>query len=449
MKFDRKFFAMTAFLCILLMGALAASFWNDFYNAFPASLGNSSVLECGSSNPFSWAQLSFVALAIGAAVVVIGYVMSGLFSTPVYANFVKGTMWGLIEGAVLLSLFSVSFLALQGYGTTNLDTARTYSTIIKNTAIFDFTLIVVSNTMFSFFAKQNFQWRVPGFQSIVVGFQLSPMFRPAFDTLGMMSQLIVVSIVEWSAHEFLLCFIKNSMLTLLLPAGIFLRTYGIRGGGNALIGLALALYFVYPWMMVMIGQMVTVYFQSQIDTSTSHLWSACVDQPICCIGASAAPTSPTDPFIPNGPNWETDWSGERISQNAVLNGTIDVSLDGTPATSASLKSYCIFNTMLARSWSFVTSNLFGGSGIQTVSTMLGAGALATVLDFFNVSFLFVALIPFAIAFAVSSTYEALFFVFIVSLVLPIFTIFITLTLAKEISGALGTQLDLSALEKII
>ena len=87
--------------------------------------------------------------------------------------------------------------------------------------------------------------------------------------------------------------------------------------------------------------------------------------------------------------------------------------------------------------------------MQTIGTLLGAGALATVLDFFNVSFLFVTIIPFAMAFAVSTVYEALFFVFIVSLVLPIFAIFITLTMAKEIAGALGTQIDLSSLEKII
>lgn len=445
MALDRKFFAAAAFLSILTMGVLAASFWTDMSAAF----GNAAVIECGKPvDPFSpagWATLSFVSLLIGVAIASVGQIMSGLFSTPVYTNFVKGAVWGLLEGAVLLSLFTASFIGLQEFGVDNLDTARTYSTIIKNTAVFDFSLIVVANTAFSFFAKQNFQLRLPGFTSIMVGFQLAPMFRPAFDALGMMSQLIVVSVVEWSAHEFFLCFIKGTMLSLLLPAGIFLRIFGAKGAGNALIGIAIALYFVYPWLMVLIGQIVTNYFQSDIDESTPHIWGTCTDRPICCIGAtSPQPSSTDEAFIPNGENWQTDTT-DRISQTAVLEGEIHISFSEVSFG----KTYCIYNTMLARSWGFVVDNLFGGDAMSNISTLLGLGLVASALDFMNVSFLFVALIPFAVGFAVSTTYEALFFVFIVSLVLPIFAIFITLTLAKEIAGALGTTIDLSALEKII
>jgi hypothetical protein len=38
---------------------------------------------------------------------------------------------------------------------------------------------------------------------------------------------------------------------------------------------------------------------------------------------------------------------------------------------------------------------------------------------------------------------------IVSVLMPLFNIFITLTVVKEIASALGTDIDLSALEKII
>ena len=450
MKFDRRFFAVAGFVLMLAMGTLAAAFWDDLASVFGPSIGNAGVMECAQPNDtLLWAKLSAVSLAIGVVIAVIGYVMSGLFSTPTYSNFVKGTLWGMLEGIVILSIFTASYIGLQQFGVGNLDTARTYSTIIKNTAMFDFSLIVLSNTMFSFFAKQNVQLRLPAFPSIYVGFQLSPMFRPAFDALGMMSQLIVVSIVEWSAHEFMLCFIKNSMLTLLLPAGIFLRIYGPKGGGNTLIGLAIALYFVYPWLMILIGQIVTNYFQAEIlAADTPHIWATCSASPICCLhapGFGPEPSSMTDPFIPNGANWQTSTT-DRISQDSVLHGDIQINFNGI---STSTKSYCIFNTMLARSWGFVSDKLFGGGGMNTIYTLLGLGATATVLDFFNISFLFVTIIPFAMTFAVSTVYEALFFVFIVSLVLPIFSIFITLTLAKEIAGALGTHIDLSALEKII
>ena len=43
----------------------------------------------------------------------------------------------------------------------------------------------------------------------------------------------------------------------------------------------------------------------------------------------------------------------------------------------------------------------------------------------------------------------MYFVFVVTIIAPIFMIFVTLTLAKEIAKVLGTEIDLSSLEKLI
>jgi len=52
-------------------------------------------------------------------------------------------------------------------------------------------------------------------------------------------------------------------------------------------------------------------------------------------------------------------------------------------------------------------------------------------------------------FLFSSIYEVIFFVFVVSLLLPILVLFVCITAAKEITKALGTEIDLSSLEKLI
>ncbi|MCX6769433.1 MAG: hypothetical protein NT051_02005, partial [Candidatus Micrarchaeota archaeon] len=267
--------------------------------------GEAKAVECQKmTHGLDWLQISLAALGTGIFIAAAGYVLGGLLGTPQYNAFVKNQLWGVIEGAVILGIFTATVLVLSQVGEQNLGTARAYSVIIKNTSAMNFGMVMVANTVMTFFAKQTPQPKIPGLEGFYLGFQMSPMFRPVFDAMGMVTQLITVSVVEWTAHEFLLCFIQNSMLTLLLPAGIFLRIFGFKNGANALIGLALALYFIYPWMMVLIGDSITTYFQEEIDQlmngrSQTKDFLLCAGRPICCM--PEAPTaSAGESYIQNG-----------------------------------------------------------------------------------------------------------------------------------------------------
>lgn len=169
-------------------------------------------------------------------------------------------------------------------------------------------------------------------------------------------------------------------------------------------------------------------------------------RPIKCVGiATAQPPTLQEPFIPNG--HEQDWIGNtqyRLSPVKLLeeNGAL------LPYNLATVRSYCVYSTSLARTYSFVFHKL-GGAGIALLAGGMGIGALSYLASFFNVSYVFIAALIPMVAFAMNALYETVFFVIIVSMVLPIFMIFITLTIAKEFAKLLGTEIDLSAIEKIL
>ena len=427
-----------------------------------ALLGEAKVVGCSAGDylgdPNYWFDLSLVAMILGVAIAAVGYVLSGMLGTPQYMAFVKDTIYGLVEGAVILGMFGASFYGLKQAGEYNLDSARAYSTVIRNTVVYDFGMMVVVSALTSLMAKQAPQIRpvgsLPGF---MFSFQLAPLFRPVFDLLGMVLQLMTVSMVEWTAHEFFLCFIKTSMLSLLIPAGISLRILGIRNAANVLIALGFSLYFVYPWLMNIVGESISYYIMEENDTLEQvnygsdpvpehALGGDPFMRPIKCVGiATAQPPTLQEPFIPNG--HEQDWIGNtqyRLSPVKLLeeNGAL------LPYNLATVRSYCVYSTSLARTYSFVFHKL-GGAGIALLAGGMGIGALSYLASFFNVSYVFIAALIPMVAFAMNALYETVFFVIIVSMVLPIFMIFITLTIAKEFAKLLGTEIDLSAIEKIL
>jgi hypothetical protein len=416
---------------------------NVFGHASTKVLGN-----CGQGlkSAQDWFPLSLLAIGMGIAISATGYAASGLLGTPQYMAFAKNTLWGVIEGAVILGVFSATWVGLEKFGQKNIDTARTYSSIIKNTAVYDFGMAVTASTLFTFFAKQAPQIRFPGLEGWYFGFQIYPMFRPIFDALGMVTQLMTVAIAEWTAHEFLLCFIKTTMVTLLIPAGIFLRIVGIRNGANALIGIALALYFVYPWLMIMIGEALNDYFTREIQVAkfepdpnapAPETEMGCLDTPICCIPPGAAsPTDPNEYYIMNGLT-------EKVSQTKVLEGE-----EILPYNLGNAKVYCVYSTGLGRAYHTLLWAL-DTLGMTSLLAIPAAGAIATIAEYFNVSFMFIMLITPFMIFTLQAVYEMVFFLFIVSLILPIFSIFVTITIAKEFAKLLGTEIDLSAIEKII
>lgn len=400
------------------------------------------------STNLGWISLSFIALVLAIMVTALGWVLSGGFAAQRYNDFLRERLWLFVEGMGVLAVFSLAFAGLQEYGTANIDTARTYATVIRNTAMFDFSAVMVANTFFSFFATINPTFRPSGAKlGFSFSFQLGPMFRPVFDLLGMLIQLMTASIAEWFAHQFILCFIKDNMLTILFPAGIFLRALGVRAGGNALMGVALSLYFVYPYMMVQAGQIITGHVEAELE-GNQHVLNCLANEAICCL-PSGTPSTLGEPYIPNGPNWRTDLS-DRVSQEKVLNGGFYINFAPTPGTS--FGGACFYNTAVGRVVKQAIGGMtLGGLGGLAAGTLAGKGLQATsqVAKNLNLSFVSIFLLLPAIGLTLAFFYDTVYFMFVVSIVLPIFMIFISLTFAKEIAKVLGTEIDLSALEKLI
>ncbi len=406
----------------------------------------------GLKNVLEWTALSLVAIMVALIWAIIGQVLGGAFGGQKYNEFIKGMVWGAVETAALLGLFMSLFIFIWPYGTENLDKARAYASLTRNTVSFDFGLMLMANMVTGFVTNLNTSFKVPGAVFITVGFQIAPMFKPLMDILGVAMQLITTSVLRWSAQEFLICFIKSHMLAILLPAGFFLRGFGLKAGGNALIGIALSMYFVYPYMITMVGQAVSDHVANELafnSGGTTHPWAGCLDKPICCvIPGGAKPGSLDDNFIPNGKNWQSNTT-DRISVEQINQGVFDMKYDNQADSGSTTNNWCMYNTMFANAYKgfFVDKIMKGGAW----SFAGGAAGMTTIaiLKYMNISWLVTFLVVPLSYFTFYVMSDIMYFVFIVTIIAPIFILFVTLTLAKEIAKALGTEIDLSSLEKLI
>jgi len=109
--------------------------------------------------------------------------------------------------------------------------------------ISNFTLPVTLNARFVFAVQINF------YQA----------FKPILDSSFFVSHFIDLIVIEYSSKLFLLMFIQNYLFTLLIPIGFFFRAFpSIKGFGDSLIALSLALYFVYPFLLTLEYKIYTI-----------------------------------------------------------------------------------------------------------------------------------------------------------------------------------------------
>lgn len=436
--------AVAALLFLLLAGAACAqSIQDDLLDL----AGQSKAISCGQSgsrDPMAWIVLGWLALVIGAVAYAGVVAVKGVLGGQKYDAAIKAHLWLVLETAMMMAIVTASFAGLQEFGVRNLDSARAYSVVIRNTVTADFGMVVVASIGMSFASRQVVPLRLHAAKIFGISFQLAPMFRPVFDGLGTITQLISVAILEWTAHEFVLCFIKNGMLTFLMPAGFFLRSYGIKGMGNALIGLAIALYFVYPYLITVAGQMLDNYLYKIVKEGRAG--------PISCIPSSSAlqiTPHANDSYVVNGPKF--------LNASEILKGDLPLYILPVTANPVTLPAgvatsgpVCYYDTMLTAAYKpfFQLLDTFGAWGLGFAA----AGGMAMNVfyaKFLNLSWITLTLAPVMIVFVLYGIYEMVFFFFVVGIVLPLMMIFITLTLAKEVTKALGTEIDLSALEKLI
>jgi hypothetical protein len=449
-KISKVSIALAALLALaLLAGRLNPVFLEGVFS--PGAVTSCAPLTSGYGldRVLEWTALSLVAIMVCVMWAIIGQILGGTFGGQKYNVFIKGMLWGAVETAALLGLFTAMFSILWSYGMERLDTARAYAVLAKNTVQFDFGLMLSANFIAGFITNMNPQFKIPGPAYMTVGFQIAPMFKPFIDILGVTMQLITTAVVMWSAQEFLICFIKTNMLVILLPAGFFLRGFGLKAGGNALLAIALVLFFIYPHMIIMLGESVSGQLQDEITASMGdsqkprHAWEhTCLDKPICCLANSEAGSN--EPYILNGD------SGQMLSVAKIIGGNFHMQIEDTGSGSG-LGNFCMYNTFLSNAYrGFFIDSIMKKANLWTVAG--GAGALigtAALLKYMNISWMATLFMVPLGAFTLYAIMEMVFFVFIMSLIVPLFIVFITLTLAKEIAKVLGTEIDLSSLEKLI
>jgi hypothetical protein len=259
--------------------------------------------------------------------------------------------------------------------------------------------------------------------------------------------MLAGAIAAWVAHEFVLCFIKTYAFSTLLPIGIFLRAFGIRSAANALIGLSIALYFVYPFLMVQVGEMLNNYFMIGDDGQ--------IQKPIICVG-NGEPADENKVYIKNGPFAEDPnvpssvRLQNRLDAEKVIESEIVIAIEKMLFPSVVFGGvYCVYNTGISDTFK-IFLNILSSLGLWSLpAAASGLAALNLILKWTNLSWVATAVGALLISFVLHAMYDIVFFVFVVSIVLPILMIFMTITVAKEIAKALGTEIDLSAIEKII
>lgn len=218
-----------------------------------------------------------------------------------------------------------------------------------------------------------------------IKFSLVPVLKPIFDMLGIIMNLSIASIGEWFAQEFFLCFVKTNMLAVFFPLAIFTRAFGATKKLGDTI-LALSIGFLFVYPFVMNLSMQAVEDRYHVQTVDG---GACTfdNRNLACIYLT--------------PSW------------GALAGV------GNGLTDQGWGNILHFDSMLSLLLAFFT----------------GVGGMAVISG--------------AFMFLLNMLQTVAYFVFVVSVILPVFNIFITITLSMEIAKALGTEIDLSAIEKLI
>ena len=130
---------------------------------------------------------------------------------------------------------------------------------------------------------------------------------------------------------------------------------------------------------------------------------------------------------------------------AINNGDFHMQIEDAGAGG----NFCMYNTFLANAYRGFFMDRIMQMDAWTFAGGAGAIGTAVLLKYMNISWLSTLLLVPLASFTIFAIIEMVFFVLIMTILVPLFIVFITLTIAKEIAKVLGTEIDLSSLEKLI
>jgi hypothetical protein len=244
----------------------------------------------------------------------------------------------------------------------------------------------------------------------MISLSFDKILNPVTTLMSILGNYAGLVIGEFMTKLGLLCFIRSSMFAVFLPIGFFLRGFGLtKGAGNAILALAIAFFFFYPITLTM------NYAILQVDTALdSQLLSTTVwNSAVSCMKLMAFPLSIT--LI-------------------------------TKATSG-MGGGAGFGSIFMN---FINTNFPSSGGLIGVASagvnlfnVLSKGSTLLLLAYLSV----VSMTIFNSIYGV--IYLLVKLVLLYGLVLTAIDIFATLMFAKELSGILGTPIELSTFMKIL
>ncbi len=113
------------------------------------------------------------------------------------------------------------------------------------------TLFLVNSMYYAFY---NYQVPLAVGRNNIFGFHLNigPIFKPLIDVSTTLTSYLGIILGEFIGKQYFLCFVRVSLLPLLFPVGVVLRSFNAtKGAGASLMALAIAFFTVYPAMLSM------------------------------------------------------------------------------------------------------------------------------------------------------------------------------------------------------
>lgn len=393
--------ALLLFSMLLLAALSHAEWWGILIpDLASGDFWSQPVSACMAGPPDqSWMAPTFLALIVFALVAAIGYNLSGLLGARVQA-WSKDLLYRTAKSAIIVVfIFSGYYLTsaspggLLYQGLIQLQNALNVAETVRNTLLYEFGFMTAITALMSMIGNLTPYFRPAGI--IGISFSVAPAFRPLFDALGVLLSTMAVAVAEWFVHVWMLCFIKTKMLALFLPVGLFLRAFRptVRAG-DVLIAIVIGFYFVYPFMLNLSGVAMLQYLNAEFT-----------DAPIQDIQG-----------------------GHYLSfEECALHQTGN-------------SRKCFMSLSFKGVWrylsSFVSSNLTASLGVTALVLVLSGSAVSSFL------------VTFLIFFIPTIIKASTFYILVVSTLLPLFNLFVTLTVIKEIAQFLGTPVDFSAFEKL-
>ena len=386
--------AALAFAClVVLAGAVSGQTIPDFLQGMSQNAAFTSA-SCAPVQGPNWLVLVGLTLTISIFMVGLAFMFGMGFGLPKVTAWGKENLFQVFASAVIVLGFFTGGMIADGLfssfvgrpNVTLIDNAIDYATVVTQTVGANFIVLNVMNIAVGVYGNLQIYLRAGGFG---LSFSLAPMFRPILDALGTLVNFMMAAVWEWAAQLFMLCFIKQQMLTILLPVGVMLRTFPFsRSAGGALIAICIGLYFVYPAMLTVDQRIVTAHYGGMVHDDPSS--SSCDFTSInSCI------------------------------YNTGMKETIKTVLEG-------------FGLTVAGGVTAIFLQIFA-SGLMALSAPIFSSVILLTLAIAVYEFIF----------------QLVYLLIIVSVLLTLLNVFVTMTSIREIAKFLGSDLNLSALLRLI